>query len=506
MAELEYLQALPTPELSSMLDNIRESDTAGSLRILNLIAERAEEAKEYESICKWQEEIIEIAEEINDPETQALALTKYGRALFYLDRELEAIGKYQQARHLYEAAFDDRRLLNCLVEVIDCYVYLDQQKCIIETAESALRIARILEENKISGDMAMCLSDAYYQIGKNEDLDVLSENHTISLEYAEEALQYFQTTGDVHDIARATIEACDTLNYLGRYTEVDARISEAIAALEDADSDKSSLVTKSLLAKCHRLKGQILGNQGLHDEALKSLTSAHGVLEGEDDNFQSLAIIHWAKSDNYEALGDSKLAIEEIQLAMSFADKMHSRELYFEIMDNLIKLLYSNDRDMEALFLSRGAMFEYEQNEQSQMPSPTYFEFIIRASLCLHRLRRWQELLGLLDKVENLRNFSIPVSKAVRIDALKAEGNFRLGNEAQALEILDSILNFGEIDHKDEDFGDSLIIRAILISGMNPLSAKEDLELGISILTGIGRQSKVDRFLEEFPVLKSLIL
>lgn len=505
MAELEHLQALPTPELSNILNEIRSSDTAGSLRILSLIADRAEESQDYESVCKWQEEIISIASEIEDFEAKALALTKYGKALFFLDKELEAIEKYQQARYFYENNFDDRKLLNCLVDEIDCYVYLDDQKKVIETAENALRISRILEENKISGEMAMCLSDAYYHLGKNEDLDVLSENHKISLEYAEEALQCFQTTGDVHDIARATIEVCDTLNYLERYTEVDSRISEAIDALEDSDIDKSSQITKSLLAKCHRLKGQILGNQGLHEEALKSLVSAHNVLDGESDNYQSLAIIHWAKSDNYEALGDSKLAIEEIQVAMRFADKMHSKGLYFEIMDHLIKQLYSSDRDMEALFLSRGAMFEYEQNVQSQMPSATYFEFIIRASLCLHRLRRWQELLGLLEKVENLRDFSIPVSKAVRIDALRAECNFRLGNDYQALEILDSILNYGEIDPKDEDFGDSLIIRAILISQVNPLSAKEDFELGVSILNGIGRQRKVEGFIEEYPVLKSFL-
>jgi tetratricopeptide (TPR) repeat protein len=497
VAELEHLETLDTEVLEDLFSATKQSDLVEALRIIKLIANRVQEDGDYDSMLKWHQEIVNVATELQDVDTQARALFKSGFALFMLDRELDAVGMYQDAADLAASYGNDELLLDCLTSQVDCCDILEDWQSLIDIAEKAISIARILEDYSITGEMAINLANAYYRLESVSHPDVMEENHRIGFEYAEEALLNFENTGDILNIARANIEICDALIALNKFQEVLLRISESIDSLRENTLDSEGY--KRVLARSLRIKGQALQNLGRHEDAIAELASGHELLDDKAAHGETLGILHWLKSECFQSLDNPESAMKEIQVAMKFAEKSSTYSLYYRCMDELVKILYANDREIEALFMSRGAMTEYESNQNSQMPSHVYFGFIIHASLSLHKMDRWDELLQVLDKVHNIRDYFAPEGRAIRIDALRAEALMKIERFDESLEILDSLLNFGELDLEDEDIGDSLLCRALIRFDTHKEESLKDFELGSSILKNMDLERKVTLFLEKNP-------
>lgn len=497
MSQIEHLESLETGALEALLASTQATDSTTAIRIMKLIANRAHEERDFNSMFEWNQKIIKASSAVRDDATKAYALYKAGFSLFILDRELEALQFYSQAEKEASNLSDDSLFLDCLTAQVDCYDILRDWNALITTAERALNISRIMDDHETSGEMAINLANAYYRLESVDHLDVMSENHKIGLDYAEEAYRHYSNTGDVINIARASIEICDALIALDRYPEVLTQITESIDMLIANELDNETY--KRVLARSFRIKGQALQSLGEPEEAIQVLAKGHELLGQESSHGETLGILHWIKSECFQSLGDPDAAMREIQLAMKFSERSSTYDLYYRCMDELVKLLYSNDREIEALFMSRGAMTEYESNSDSLMPSHIYCSFIIHASLSLHKMDRWTELLAVVDKVHNIRDYIVPTGRAIRIDALKAEALMQIDKKEESLEILDSLLNYGEIDMEDEDIGDSLLCRALIRDQYFHAEALEDFNLGKRILEGLGLQRKVEVFVEKHP-------
>ena len=203
-----------------------------------------------------------------------------------------------------------------------------------------------------------------------------------------------------------------------------------------------------------------------------------------------------ASSLNSLERGDE--ALEEIKLAMSDAKESDETELYYRCLQEQLYVLYKNNRETEALFISRGGMAEYESPGGDKVPSHIYFAFILNAALCLSELERWSEVLEVLEKINTVDDYLVPMNRAVRIDYLRALAKFGIGEVEEALEILEAILDSGDVDESDLDIGDSYALRARIRKTSHPEESENDLENALRIIRALGEDDYVEEVLEKY--------
>jgi tetratricopeptide (TPR) repeat protein len=178
--------------------------------------------------------------------------------------------------------------------------------------------------------------------------------------------------------------------------------------------------------------------------------------------------------------------------------------MYYRCMLLQVHILYEENREIEALFISRGAMLEYESSADSEIPSYIYFGFIQNAALCLLDLERYEEIIEVSKKVDTISDYLIPINRSVRIDYMIALAHVYLREFAKAGEILDALLDFDGLDHSDEDIGCAYILRAITTFDTDKLSAKSDFERGTEILKSQRLMDHAKKIILDFPQLNDL--
>jgi len=499
MTELEYLESLSTPLLNDLLESKRGSDPHEAVAILRLIAERAHQDDDYEAMHKWHEEIIEIAQELDEQVVVANSLYKSGFALFYLDKELDAVPRYKQAQQVNAYLGRDNELLECLFGELDCYYCIDDYESLIPIGQEALRIARILEDYWSAGRASLVLAKAHQSIANSSFQDLLDLNYETALEYAEEAHRHFLNSGDAVKIAEALEECADILIFIDRNKEALLFIAEGIEYIEEVGKVDSE-TSEYLLPKLYYSKGHIEYEMGLFEVSLVSLQKALKIYESSKDNDASslTAAIHWFMASSLNSLERGDEALEEIKLAMSDAKESDETELYYRCLQEQLYVLYKNNREREALFISRGGMAEYESQNGDKIPTHIYFAFIMNAALCLSELERWQEVLQVLEKVNTVDDYLVPMNRAVRIDYLRALANFGIGEVEEALEILEAILDSSEVDETDLDIADSFALRARIRKNSHPDASQTDLENALRIIRALGEDDYVDEIMEKY--------
>jgi len=499
MTELEYLESLSTPLLNDLLESKRDSDPQEALAILQLIAERAHQDDDYEAMHKWHEEIIEIAQELDEQVVFANSLYKSGFALFYLDQELNAVPRYKQAQQVNAQLGRDNELLECLFGELDCYYCIDDYESLIPIGQEALGIARVLEDFWSAGRASLALAKAHQSIANESFTDLLDLNYVTALEYAEEAHRHFLNSGDAVKIAESLEECADILIFIDRNKEAHACIAEGIEYIEEVGKIDPE-TSEYLLPKLYYSKGHIEYEMGMFEVSLVSLQKALAIYESSKDNDASSlsAGIHWFMASSLSSLERGDEALQEIKLAMSDAKESDETELYYRCLQEQLYVLYKNNRETEALFISRGGMAEYESPGGDKVPSHIYFAFILNAALCLSELERWPEVLEVLEKVNTVDDYLVPMNRAVRIDYLRAQAKFGIGEVEEALEILEAILDSGDVDESDLDIGDSYALRARIRKTSHPEESKNDLENALRIIRALGEDDYVDEVLKTY--------
>ena len=499
MTELESLEAFTSSELTALFEKTQKLDSDRAVAILKLIAERAYADEDYQAMASWNQKLAEFAEDNLHLNVAADAQYLTGLAHFLQDDESTALNHYQIAESMNVKLGRDSELLDCLMNQMDCYECLEYYEKIIRVGERALNVARVGERFWAAGQTALKIAAAYYFLDEDGYSDLTNENKRIALQYAEEAVEHFANSGDTEKEADAYEEVSDLLTSIDRDSEALEKIEIAIALLKGIgveDDFKKQSLSGMLLSK-----GRILTELKEYELAIDTFNLAIAIKSQMSEDLrddEKLSLIHWSKSSALNRLGRNTEALAALEIALNTARLSEEFWLYYRIMQEQVWVLYKEDRDLEALFISRGAIAEYETQTSKLLPSPIFVGFIISAGLCLSNLERWSELYEVLEKVRSVNDYLIPLNRVIRLDLLKATALYQLGKHEDALILLDLVLEEIDKDLPDEDIAECFEIRGKIKFEKSPNSAVADLQLAVEIYNLTGHEDSAQELISKY--------
>ena len=500
MPSMEHLETLSSGELKELLPSFRESDPREAIAILKLISDRARQEEDFDGMLHWQGEIYKLAQDLGDPPNIADALYHQGFALTKLDRDLEATSFYLDAKKIYEELLDSKSIIYCLYALVDNSIFISDKDSGLKFSLEALDLARVTDDVYAVGDFALKAAEAFEAIGRTPFEDLTDDSYETAITYAEEAYENFLNVGEVERVIEALCEITHFLTVLGRYESAFERIVEAETRI--ADLELGSRADSALVGRVFKFKGILQVNLGRASEAIEDFKKSIEHLPVEEGSYD-IGVAYWQMADLLNDLDRNDEALEAIEKGMAITRKADPL-MYYRCMQLQVRVLYEEDREREALFVSRGAMLEYENSTDSEIPSDIYFAFIQNAALCLFDLERYEEMIQVLNKVNEIRDYLIPINRSTRIDYLLSLALIYLQELEKAKEILDALLDFDDLDLSDEDIGRAFILRSITRISTDKLSAKSDLERGTEILESLEGAGFVKAFLTDFPQLNDL--
>ena len=460
MTELESLEAFTSSELTALFEKTQNLDSDRAVAILKLIAERAYVDEDYEAMANWNQKLAEFAEDNLHLNVAADAQYLTGLALFLQDDESAALNHYQIAESMNAKLGRDSELLDCLMNQMDCYECLEKYENIIRIGERALNVARVGERFWVAGQTALKIAAAYHFLDEDGFSDLTNENNRIALQYAEEAVEHFANSGDTEKEADAYEEVSDLLTSIDRDSEALEKIEIAIELLKGIGTEDD--FKKQSLSGMYLSKGTILSELEQYELSIEALNVAISIKEKMPEESREdgkLSLMYWRKGDVLSDLGRNKEALDAIEVALNTARLAGEFGLYYRILEDQVWVLFQEDRDLEALFISRGAIAEYEQQSSKLLPSYIFVGFIMKAGLCLSNLERWSELLDTLEKVNAVDDYLLPLNRVLRLDRLKASALYHLNKHADALILLDIILEYIDENNPDVDIAECFKIR-----------------------------------------------
>ena len=487
MTEVDRLEALTSLELSTLFEAAQESDVDKAFSILRLIASRAYADEDYEAMATWNKRLAEFAEENLRMNVSADAQYFTGLAHFLQDEESQALSHFEIAESINETLGRDAEILDCLMNQMDWYECLENRRKVIEIGERALNVARVGERYWAAGQTALKIANAYYFLDEDTFSDLSEENYQIALQYAEMAIEYFTNSGDTEKVADAIEEVSDLLTITNRDSEALEKIQIAIDLLQGLKVDED--FRRQSLSGMYLSKGTILSNIGKHElsiEALDKAISIKGQMSEVSREGGTLSLMFWHKGSALSNLGRRKESLEALEIGLSTARLAGEFGLYYRILEEQVWVLFQEDRDFEALFIARGAIAEYERQASKLLESYVLIGFVLAAGECLINLERWQELLETLEKVNLVKDYLIPANRVLRLDRQKVIALYHLGNYAEALILLDMILDETDENIPDEDIAECFEIRGKIKFEKSPNSAVADLQSAVKMyeLTG----------------------
>jgi tetratricopeptide (TPR) repeat protein len=500
MPSIEHLETLSSDELKELLPTFRESDPREAIAILKLISERARQEEDFDGMLHWQGEIYELARGLEDSQNSADALYHQGFALTRLDRDIEATSFYLDAKKIYEELLDSKSMIYCLHALVDNSIFISDKDSRLKFTLEALDLARINDDVYSVGDFALKAAEALEAIGRTPFEDITDESYETAVAYAEEAYENFLNIGEVERIIDALCDITHYLTVLGRYESAFERIREAESRLYDLESGPEG--NDRIVGRVYKFKGILQMELGHSSEAIEDYKKSLDHLPVEEGSYD-LGVVHWRLADLLNDLRRNDESLEVVEKGMSITRRDNSL-MYYRCMLLQVHILYEENREIEALFISRGAMLEYESSADSEIPSHIYFGFIQNAALCLLDLERYEEIIEISKKVNTISDYLIPINRSVRIDYMLALAHVYLQEFAKAGDILDALLNFDELDNSDEDIGCAYILRAITSFNTDKVNAKSDFERGTVILESQKKMDHAKKIIHDFPQLNDL--
>ena len=500
MPSIEHLETLSSDELKDLLPTFRESDPREAIAILILISDRARQEEDFDGMLHWQGEIYELAQDLCDSSKSADALYHQGFALTKLDRDLEATTFYLDAKKIYEELLDSKSIIYCLHALVDNSVFLSDKDLGLKFSLEALDLARVTDDVYAVGDFALKAAEAFEAIGRMPFEDITDESYETALTYAEEAYENFLNIGEVEKIIEALCDITHYLTVLGRYESAFERIREAESRLYDLESGPDGY--DRIVGRIYKFKGILQKELGHSSEAVEDYKKSLDHLPVEEGSYD-LGVVHWRLADLLNDLGRNDEALEVVEKGMAITLR-DNWLMYYRCMLLQVHILYEENRELEALFISRGAMLEYESSADSGIQSHIYFGFIQNATLCLLDLERYEEIIEVSKKVNTISDYLIPINRSIRIDYMLALAHVYLQEFDKARDILDALLDFDELDDSDEDIGCAYILRAITSLDTNKLGAKSDFDRGTKILGSQKMMDHAKKMIHDFPQLNDL--
>ena len=498
MTSTEHLETLSSDQLRDLLPRVRESDPREAITILKLISDRAHQDQDYEALLHWKGEIFKLAQNLGDSQEIADSLYSQGFALTFLDRDAEATNLYLGAKKIYEDLLSTEDILYTIYALVNNSKYLSDNTARLNYCLEGLNLARINEDVKAIGDFALQAAESFEEIGQIPLEDLTDESYEIALSYAEEAFQNFLNLGDASKIIESLCGVTHYLNVLQKYESAFEIIKEAESRIPDLEDAPES--NNIIIGRIYKFKGILQMKLGRPSEAIEDFKQSLKHLS-DDEEIYDLGVVYWKLADLLNDLGKNEDALDTVTKGMKVT--RHSNPLmYYRCMQLQVQILYEENREREALFISRGAMLEYEDSGGKAMQPHIYFSLILNAALCLLEFKRYEEILQVLSKTRSIDDYLIPVNRAVRVDYLMATAHVYLGNTESAKETLDALLDYDDLDMGDEDIGAAFILRSIILSQSDKTRAQQDLERGTKILKYLGLNDYLARFIEEFPQLK----
>lgn len=501
MPSIEHLETLSSDELVGLLPTFRESDPREAIAILKLISDRARLEEDFDGMLHWQSEIFSLAQDLKDISESADALYHQGFALTILDRDAEATDYYLNAKKLYQDLFDTESLIYCLEALIENSIFILNGESRLSFSLEALDLARINDDVNLVGVFALKVAEALEAIGLTPLEDITDESYEIAVMYSEEAYQSFLNVGDVEKIIEALCDITHYLTVLLRYQSAFERISEAESRIPDLESGPES--KNEIIGRIYKLKGILQGELGRPVEAIEDFKKSIGHLPAEEESYD-LGVVYWRMANILNDLERNDEALDAIEKGMAITRRDNPR-MYYRCMQLQVHILYVENREREALFISRGAMLEYENSNESEIQSHLYFAFILNAALCLLDLKRYEEMIEVLGKVTTISDYLVPINRSVRVDYLRSLAFVYLHKFDDAKEILDALLDFDELDESDEDIGCAYLLRSVTVFGSDKVNAKLDLQRGIEILKSQGKIEHAENIMDDFPELQELV-
>ena len=499
MTEIDRLEVLTSLELSNLFEAAQESDVDQAFSILKLIASRAYADEDYAAMATWNKRLAEFAEENLRMNVSADAQYFTGLALFLQDEESQALSHFEIAESINETLGRDAEILDCLMNQMDCYECLENRRKVIEIGERALNVARVGERYWVAGQTALKIANAYYFLDEDTFSDLSEENFQIALQYAEMAIDYFTNSGDTEKVADATEEVSDLLTITNRDSEALEKIQTAIDLLQGLKADED--FRRQSLSGMYLSKGTILSKLGKHELSIEALDKAISIKSQMSEDSReggTLSLMFWHKGSALSNLGRRKEALEALEIGLNTARLAGEFGLYYRILEEQVWVLFQEDRDLEALFIARGAIAEYERQVSKILKSYVFIGFVLAAGECLINLERWPELLETLEKINLVQDYLIPLNRVLRLDRQKVNALYHLGNYAEALILLDIILDEIDENNPDEDIAECLEIRGKIKFEKSPNSAVADLQLAVEIYKLTGYEDRAQELIAKY--------
>jgi tetratricopeptide (TPR) repeat protein len=499
MTEIDRLEVLTSLELSNLFEAAQESDVDQAFSILKLIASRAYADEDYAAMATWNKRLAEFAEENLRMSVAADAQYFTGLALFLQDEESQALPHFEIAESINETLGRDAEILDCLMNQMDCYDCLENRRKVIEIGERALNVARVGERYWAAGQTALKIANAYYFLDEDTFSDLSEENFQIALQYAEMAIDYFTNSGDTEKVADATEEVSDLLTITNRDSEALEKIQTAIDLLQGLKADED--FRRQSLSGMYLSKGTILSKLGKHELSIEALDKAISIKSQMSEDSReggTLSLMFWHKGSALSNLGRRKEALEALEIGLNTARLAGEFGLYYRILEEQVWVLFQEDRDLEALFIARGAIAEYERQVSKILKSYVFIGFVLAAGECLINLERWPELLETLEKINLVQDYLIPLNRVLRLDRQKVNALYHLGNYAEALILLDIILDEIDENNPDEDIAECLEIRGKIKFEKSPNSAVADLQLAVEIYKLTGYEDRAQELIAKY--------
>jgi len=491
MTEVDRLEALTSLELGSLFETAQQTDVDQAVSILKLIASRAYADEDYESMATWNQRLAEFAEENLQMDIAADARRLTGLAHFLQDKESLALSHFEIAESINVTLGRDAEILDCLINQMDCYEWLENHRKVIQTGERALNIARVSQNFWLAGQISLKMAKSHYESEDNISANLTYENYRTAYQYAELAINFFTNSGDSDKIVEAYAGIVDILAIIGKNSEALEYIEDSINLLQSSEIHENLKFEN--LSQMFLMKGCLLIQQDQFEESIEAIKKAILIennlsAEYRKDRFSSLLYRYLGQA--HMCLGHNDDALKELKTAATYAKSASEPELYYRILEKQAITLFDENEVLEALALSEKCLLDYEEENLESFPSYIYVRFIIIASVCLEYLERWSDLLETLNKINIINDFLIPLGDVLHLDCLKAMSLWQLDRDEEALSLLNIILEEYNDNLPNENIAECFEMRGkIRLSNSTP-DAISDIKMAIDLYNLVGSTSR----------------
>ncbi|MCH7623085.1 MAG: CHAT domain-containing protein [Nitrospinae bacterium] len=298
-------------------------------RIVKTLAQAAYNLEDYPKAIQYQEELVKLAAQKEDPEEKAEALYFLGILYSRAENYPTAVGYLREALAIYEE-----------------YEILDR------LAENYSQLG-IVEENALDYDKALAAFTASLtlneeigeDLNRGRELRRIGRIYYLRLNQFAEARKYFQQAYQLFEELENNEQKVETLLELGLVAEKLGDFTQALDFYQKAQTLASAEDLQKGLSKALLYQANSHWFQGNYQKAFRFQKESLNIAEAENDKrqqtfiYNTLGLIYWT-------LNDSERALEHLNHSLELAQEIRST-LDVASANNNIGLVYRNDKNYE---------------------------------------------------------------------------------------------------------------------------------------------------------------